>query len=322
MELKQLRPESTIRQILSVTQLSMGAWYDKRQAVAVRKKPGPKAGISDAEVLEAVKAYLADPVFYMEGYKKIKVRLKEEKGIVVAKERLRRIMSTHKLLCKQENRTHPERYEHNGKILTCRPNELWGMDIKEFRTGIGKIYFMGITDHYNSEIKRWHVSVKSTAKEAMEAIRNAVRNEFGQVSHNICQVHSLKLRVDHGTQFDSRDFDREIQFLGIEKSPAFVRSPQSNGVIERFHRTLKEQLLHIGSIQQLEEAREKISEFVTKYNQKWLLHRLGLKSPLDHKKILPLSNTETKGVRIDIGVQLLNVQNPVTTPGLIQCSFN
>lgn len=297
MELKQSRPESTTRMILKVAQLSVGAWYDKRQAVKARNKPGPKVGFSDEEVLDAAKAYLADPVFYMEGYKKIKVRLKEEKGIDVGKERLRRIMSAHKLLCKQEHRVHPERYEHDGKILTSRPNEVWGMDFKEFRTDIGKIYFFDITDHYNSEIKGWHVSVKSTAKDAMEAIRNAVRNEFGQVSQNICKPHSLKLRVDHGTQFDSKDFEREIQFLGIEKSSAFVRSPQSNGVIERFHRTAQEQLLHIGSVQQLDDAKVKISEFVSKYNQKWLLHRLGLKSPLDYKKILPSGNTEPKGVR-------------------------
>lgn len=113
-----------------------------------------------------------------------------------------------------------------------------------------------------------------------------MRNEFGQISHNICHVHSLKLRIDHGTQFDSRDFESEIQFLGIEKRSAFVRSPQSNGVIERFHRTTQEQLLHIGSVRQLDEVKVKNSEFVSKYNQKWLLHKLGLKSPLDHKKKL------------------------------------
>ena len=43
----------------------------------------------------------------------------------------------------------------------------------------------------------------------------------------------------------SDDFQSEIQFLGIEPSPAFVRQPEGNGCIERFFRTLKEQLLWI-----------------------------------------------------------------------------
>jgi putative transposase len=297
MELKDTHPESSTRMVLKVAQLSVGAWYDKRQAVAVRRKPGPKVRYSDDEVLEAIKSYLSDPIFYMEGYKKLKVRLRDEMSIDVGKERLRRIMCEHQLLCKQENRPHPVRYEHNGTIVTSKPNEVWGMDFKEFRTSIGKVYFFDITDHYNSEIKGCHVSQRATAKDAMEAIRNAVRNEFGQVSRNICKAHSLKLRVDHGSQFDAKEFEREIQFLGIEKSSAFVRSPQSNGVIERFHRTAQEQILHIHSIRQLEEAKIKITEFVNKYNQKWLLHRLGLKSPLDYKKIVPSGNTEPEGVR-------------------------
>ena len=41
----------------------------------------------------------------------------------------------------------------------------------------------------------------------------------------------------------SDDFQNEIRFLGIEASPAFVRQPEGNGCIERFFRTLKEQLL-------------------------------------------------------------------------------
>ena len=49
------------------------------------------------------------------------------------------------------------------------------------------------------------------------------------------------------------------------------------------------------SLQEL--AKIKITEFVNKYNQKWLLHRLGLKSPLDYKKIVPSGNTEPEGVR-------------------------
>ena len=39
------------------------------------------------------------------------------------------------------------------------------------------------------------------------------------------------------------DFQNAIRFLGIPSSPAFVREPEGNGCIERFFKTLKEQLL-------------------------------------------------------------------------------
>jgi transposase InsO family protein len=51
------------------------------------------------------------------------------------------------------------------------------------------------------------------------------------------------LRHDHGSNYMSGDFQDEIECLGIEASPSFVREPQGNGVAERFIRTLKENLL-------------------------------------------------------------------------------
>ena len=49
-----------------------------------------------------------------------------------------------------------------------------------------------------------------------------------------------KLRHDHGSNYMSGDFQDEIECLGIEASPSFVREPEGNGVAERFIRTLKE----------------------------------------------------------------------------------
>jgi transposase InsO family protein len=55
----------------------------------------------------------------------------------------------------------------------------------------------------------------------------------------------LKLRHDHGSNYMSSDFQDEIECLGIEASPSFVRQPEGNGGAERFIRTLKENLLWV-----------------------------------------------------------------------------
>ena len=47
----------------------------------------------------------------------------------------------------------------------------------------------------------------------------------------------MKLRHDHGSNYMSGDFQDEIECLGIEASPSFVREPEGNGVAERFIRT-------------------------------------------------------------------------------------
>jgi len=77
----------------------------------------------------------------------------------------------------------------------------------------------------------------------------------------------------------SDHFQQELRFLGMESSPAFVREPEGNGCIERFFRTLKEQLLWVRHFQNLEELQHALREFRDQYNRSWLIERLGFQSP-------------------------------------------
>ena len=74
-------------------------------------------------------------------------------------------------------------------------------------------------------------------------------------------------------------FQEEIRFLGIVSSPAFVRQPEGNGCVERFIRTLKEQLLWLRSYRNLEELRQALLAFQEQYNEHWLIERNGSRSP-------------------------------------------
>ena len=58
---------------------------------------------------------------------------------------------------------------------------------------------------------------------------------FGAIAPGVAR--GLKLRHDHGSNYMSGDFQDEIECLGIEASPSFVREPEGNGVAERFIRT-------------------------------------------------------------------------------------
>ena len=65
----------------------------------------------------------------------------------------------------------------------------------------------------------------------------------------------------------SRHFQRELAFLGIHASPAFVREPEGNGVAERFVRTLEEQLLRVRDFDSVEELNAALQEWLLLYNQ-------------------------------------------------------
>jgi putative transposase len=89
----------------------------------------------------------------------------------------------------------------------------------------------------------------------------------------------LQVRHDHGSQYMSDAFQSEIRFLGIESSPAFVRQPEGNGCVERFMRTLKEQLLWLRSFRNVEELHEALVLFQERYNEHWLIERNEFRSP-------------------------------------------
>ena len=77
----------------------------------------------------------------------------------------------------------------------------------------------------------------------------------------------------------SDHFQKELAFLGIESSPAFVRAPEGNGCAERFIRTLKENLLWVRYFETIEELRQALLAFRDTYNTTWLIERHGYLTP-------------------------------------------
>jgi putative transposase len=77
----------------------------------------------------------------------------------------------------------------------------------------------------------------------------------------------------------SNHFQKELKFLGVESSPAFVRAPEGNGCAERFIRTLKENLLWVRTFDAVEDLRRALLEFRETYNNSWLIERHGYLTP-------------------------------------------
>lgn len=67
----------------------------------------------------------------------------------------------------------------------------------------------------------------------------------------------LSVPHDHGSQYMSGVFQKELAFPDIQSSPppAFVRAPEGNGCAERFICTLKENLLWVQAFDTVEKLR-------------------------------------------------------------------
>lgn len=240
------------------------------------KKPGPLGALSDEDLVAAIRQRLRDSPFHGEGYRKLWARLRFT-GIRTSRRRVLRLMRAHDLLAPQRAGRPRGSKAHDGTITTERVDVMWGGDLTSVITGEGQAAIFIAVDHGSAECIGLHASRNANRFEALEPVRQGMRERFGAFTKNIAC--GLRLRHDHGSQYVSHDFQAEIRFLGIESSPAFVRQPEGNGCAERFIRTLKENLLWVRHFATVEELRLALQAFKDLYNQTWIIERHGYKTP-------------------------------------------
>jgi putative transposase len=241
-----------------------------------RRKPGPQGAMSDEGLAGEIRQLLQASPFHGEGYRKLWARLRFA-GIRTSRRRVLRLMREHGLLAHQRAGRPRGSRAHDGTITTERVDLMWGTDLTSVTTGEGQAAVFIAVDHGSAECVGVHASRSADRFEALEPIRQAVRERFGAFAKGI--AHGLALRHDHGSQYVSHHFQAEVRFLGIESSPAFVREPEGNGCAERFIRVLKENLLWIRRFATIEELRLALLAFQQTYNQSWIIERHGYRTP-------------------------------------------
>ena len=241
-----------------------------------RRKPGPQGAMSDEDLAGEIRQLLQASPFHGEGYRKLWARLRFA-GIRTSRRRVLRLMREHGLLAHQRAGRPRGPRAHDGTITTERVDLMWGTDLTSETTGEGQAAVFIAVDHGSAECVGVHASRSADRFEALEPIRQAVRERFGAFAKGI--AHGLALRHDHGSQYVSHHFQAEVRFLGLASSPAFVREPQGNGCAERFIRVLKENLLWIRRFATIEELRLALLAFQQTYNQSWIIERHGYRTP-------------------------------------------
>ncbi|MCY4509100.1 MAG: integrase core domain-containing protein, partial [Acidobacteria bacterium] len=94
----------------------------------------------------------------------------------------------------------------------------------------------------------------------------------------------LALRMDHGSQSLSDHFLNQVRYWGIGPSFGLAKEPETNGVVERWNRPLKEQAVHGRVFRNLGDVRAAVAEFVERYNRCWRLEKLAYRAPLEARE--------------------------------------
>jgi transposase InsO family protein len=253
-------------------------------APRIPAKRGPKAFLSDEQVLAEIRAVLASTLFVGEGHRKVWARLRHEHGVRTSMRRVLRIMREHGILAQDRPTGLRGPETHDRTITTAKPDEMWAIDATGCLTDEGNAAVFVVVDHCTGECLGVRAAMRGTRFEAIECLREAVHLTKGRYADKIAA--GTKLRHDHGSQFISHAFQDELKTLGIESSPSFVRQPEGNGCVERFIRTLKEQLLWLQRFRTVEELNQALRDFARRFNNHWIIGRIGYRTPAAHRRIL------------------------------------
>jgi transposase InsO family protein len=118
-----------------------------------------------------------------------------------------------------------------GFVQPTAVHEQWHIDFSYIKVRGSFYYFVSILDGYSRRILNWRLC------ETLEGIQAEV---LVTETKELCpEAKNPRLISDNGSQFISHDFKELLIMLEIGHAFTRANHPQSNGKLERFHRTLK-----------------------------------------------------------------------------------
>jgi len=161
---------------------------------------------------------------------------------------------------------------------TKQPNELWASDCCHLKVmDWGWYYLVTVMDDCSRFILAWDIKVDMAGGSLEDVVQQAV-DLTGMT--NVPLEDRTVLLSDNGAGYISQQFNEYLRLVGIKHITASPFHPQTNGKIERYHRTLK------GGINQVpyempSELKEAIRAFIEYYNYRRYHEGLGNVTPYD-----------------------------------------
>jgi len=238
--------------------------------------------MTDRQLLVAIRQVLADSPFVGEGHRKVWARLRR-RGVRTSRKRVLRLTREAGLLAPTARVRKRAARLHEGTITVAVPDTLWATDATEAWSREGRAAVFCVVDHASGEA--WaDAALRMDRFAAADLLREVCTERFGSVERAVAS--GLALRYDGGPCFRSQHYQTEIDHLGIARSPAFHYEPETNGCVERFIQTLKEQLLWTERFETFEQLRHAVRDFARRYNEHWLLERHGYRTPIEARQHL------------------------------------
>ena len=272
-----------VRQVLSQLGIPRSTYYRWRQRFRCRGRPGlhdrsPAHKRIWNQILPKERDKILEMALLFPDWpaRQISCYITDNSGFAVSESSVYRILKTEGLIQQVQQKTFPAGAEY--RIKTTAPNQQWQTDatylwVKNW----GWYYLISVLDDFSRRILAWRLQSAMTT------------GDFSDVIEDACESVSLacmpeanrpRLVSDRAAALISRDFGHYLEIKGIGHILASPYHPQTNGKIERYHRSCKEQI-NLVVWESPDELKREIAAFIDYYNSRRYHEALGNVTPDD-----------------------------------------
>ena len=205
----------------------------------------------------------------LEGYRRLAFMMLDRDLVAASPSSVYRVLKAAGVLRKWNRK--PSK-KGTGFVQPLKPHEHWHVDVSYLNISGTFYYLCSVLDGCSRYVAHWEIR-ESMKETEVELILQRAREKFPGAGPRIIS--------DNGPQFIAKDFKEFIRICGMTHVRTSPYYPQSNGKLERWHRSIKGECIRPGIPLSLEDARRLVSDYVRHYNTVRLHSAIGYLTPRD-----------------------------------------
>jgi putative transposase len=218
------------------------------------------------------------------GYRRLWALLRFGEGVRVNRKAVYRVLKLKGWFVHQRVAT-PRPRVQGRRSRAQHSDERWAMDLTHVPCGVdGWGHLTAVIDCHDREVTGFEFALRGRAKEAERALEEACLARFGTLRPDGA---TPVIRSDNGLIFQSRRFRAACRDYRLRQEFITPYTPEQNGLIERFFRSLKEACVWQYNFGNFAEARAAITQWIEWYNAERPHQALGYRSPRQFRALQP-----------------------------------
>lgn len=277
----------TVRRILHHLGLSRARYreWTKRAAVGTLADRRPVApsrdGILPEEKAAVIGYALAHP---KDGYRRLTWQMIDADVAYVSESSVYRILNDANLLARWKRSSRAG----EAPAKPTQPHDRWHTDLMYLRIADSWYFLVTVLDAYSRYVVHWELLTTMMASDVRLVIQQALELTGA----------TPRIVTDNGSQFTAGEFKDLVRRFALDHIRIRTYHPESNGLIERFHRSTRE-ALGDQAITNLAHARTIIAAWVRHYNEERLHAGLGYLPPSEFYRGNPTARLEERRAKLE-----------------------